>query len=135
MIRETARTMANPQQLRYRDVEDLIAQLPRDERELLLMLRELIFYSLPAVREKLSYNVPFYFLKKRLAFLWPASVPWGNLSKGVALGFCQGAAFQDQQFFEKSEHRQIRRILFRHPSEVDPSVLRMLLHEASAIDH
>ncbi len=125
--------MGNPQKVKYKDVDDLFAQLPEDEREIVLRLRSIILETLPQVREKLAFNVPFYYLKKRIAFIWPASVPWGGISEGVALGFTQGFVFENQAFFDKTNHKKIRQILYQNIGEIDIGVVKMLILEAAEI--
>ncbi len=128
--------MANKfQPVDYRDVEDLLSQLPSEELLLVNYLRNLILETLPQVKEKLAYNVPFYYLKKRIAFIWPASVPWGKLREGVALGFTQGYLFSDQSVFPSTDHKVIRQFIFNSPEDVDPYLIKALILEAVEIDN
>ena len=67
--------------------DDIYAALPEEEFVTAQLLRDLIFELVPEAHEKLSWGAPFYFRKRSFAFVWPASVPWGKLEAGVALGF------------------------------------------------
>jgi hypothetical protein len=67
------------------------AWLPRDEREIVDVLRQIVLENLPkGAVEKFAYNVPCYYGKKRICIIWPASVPRGGIKRGVLLGFFQG---------------------------------------------
>ena len=86
------------QDVYFEDVDDFLEYLPNEERVIVDFLRNLIFQCLPDVKEKLSYNVPYYYGKRRIAFIWPASVPWGmGQSKVVLLGFCKGHLMKDSK--------------------------------------
>lgn len=128
--------MANKfQPIDYKDVEDLIPQLPLDEQDMILHLRNAILDTLPQVKEKLAYNVPFYYLKKRIAFIWPGSVPWGKSHLGiVSLGFTHGHRFMEQSIFPKTDHKVIRQLQFKDVSEIDLGLVKTLLIEAAEID-
>lgn len=52
------------QNVSFNDVEDFLAFLPKDQLEIVLVIRKLIFKLAPTITEKLSYNVPFYKLYK-----------------------------------------------------------------------
>jgi hypothetical protein len=76
-----------------KDVEAFIADLPQDEKRILQHLRTFLFEVEPRFREKLSYDVPYYFLNHRVCFLWPASAPLKPKTATdtkVLLGFCKG---------------------------------------------
>jgi len=58
------------------------------ERIMVDVLRQVITAKLPAYcREKISYNVPFFFGHKGICIIWPAAIPRGGIKKGVLLGF------------------------------------------------
>ena len=97
------------QPIKFSSIEDFLDYLTPYELEIVLMLRDLIKTSIPNVKEKLSYNVPFYSLHKRICFIWPASVPWGKVEKnGVILGFSNGNLLPDPEgFLEKGTRKQV----------------------------
>lgn len=65
--------------------------LPENERIIVDVLRQIILENLPSIcKEKLAYNVPYYYGNKRICLIWPGSIPWGGIREGVLLGFCQG---------------------------------------------
>ena len=78
------------QKLTFQSVDDFLDHLPLDELTIVHWLRKRIGETFPRYEEKIAYNVPFYWNHKRICFIWPSAVPWGNLSHGVALGFVHG---------------------------------------------
>lgn len=75
------------QEVDFKSIDEFLAFLPEEELLIVERLRKLIFYCLPEVREKLSFNVPYYFHHRHLCFIWPASVTWAKRKpmKGFAL--------------------------------------------------
>jgi len=87
--------MGNPQKIKFENIADFLDSLPEDELRIVEMLSALIVECIPGCKEKSGYNVPFYYRHSRIVFIWPASVPWGAIDKGVALGFCRGTQLFD----------------------------------------
>lgn len=124
--------MANPQKIKFKSVADFLKSLPSGEWEIVELLRELIFETVPEVNERLAYNVPFFYRNRRLAFIWPSSVPWGNIKEGVALGFLHGNALLETGAKPGSK---VVRIVFKSVAEVDRDLVRQLLYEAVQNDN
>ena len=129
----------NPQGLNFRNVDDFLDFLPENEREIVEALREITLSQLPAnTREKVSYNVPYYFLKKRVCFIWPAAVPWGMVpADGVKFGFCAAHKIADESgFIQMGGRKQVGITVFRSVKEVRDSelLLRSFLDEAVMVD-
>lgn len=96
--------MSKFQNVHFRTVGEFLDYLPEHELAIVEPLRELILSTIPDVREKLAYNVPFYYRHKRLCYLWPSSVPWGKTRpETVQLGFCYGHLLQDDLNYLKRE--------------------------------
>lgn len=104
----------NPQPVKYKDVEDLMCHLPQDELSIVEQIRNVISEFFPQLNEKLSYNVPSYYLeKKKLIFIWPASIPWGGNIKGVSVCFVNGNMLEDiWNLLETKNRKTIRSIDF-----------------------
>ena len=124
--------MGNPQKVKFRGVADFLAHLPPDELELVEYLRAIVLDCLPQAREKLAYNVPFYYLHRRVCCIWPASVPWGKLKAGVMVGFMRGSEMGTLP--DAGATTGLRRTVYHHVSEVDEELLRTQLYEAMALD-
>ncbi|MGZ8558981.1 MAG: DUF1801 domain-containing protein [Chitinophagaceae bacterium] len=110
--------------------------LPENQRILTDVLRQIILETLPkACKEKLTYNVPFYYGKKRICLLWPASVPWGGFSSGAMLGFCQGNILKDPaNYLSHGTNKKVYYKIFNEVDEIDEEAIVSLLNEAVRID-
>ncbi|MEZ4825078.1 MAG: DUF1801 domain-containing protein [Bacteroidia bacterium] len=128
--------MAAMQNVKFQSVDEFLDYLPENERIMVDILREIIFECIPECREKLSYNVPYYWRNRRVCFLWPASVPWGNVKlNGVQLGFCEGYKMNDDLgYLEKGNRKQVYTKTFMKPEEIDPDLIRVYLFEAVTVD-
>ena len=123
------------QPLKFRDTEELFTWLPDKERDITLALRNLILNIIPHAREKLAYNVPFYYGKSRICFIWPGSVPWSTTKEGVMLGLCKGHLIEDPfELMEKGNRKEVTMKTFYDLQDIPGKELRFLLSEAARID-
>ena len=116
---------------------DFWEYLPEDERVITDVLRQVVIETLPRqCKEKLTYNVPFYYGKRRICLIWPASVPWGGISSGVLFGFCQGNKLLDKQgYLIHGNNRQIYYKIFHSTDEIEIGPITALLKEAVEVDN
>ena len=112
-----------------RTPDDVYANLPEAERVTAQVLRELIFETVPDAREKLSWGAPFYFRRRSFAFVWPASVPWGKINRGVALGFSRADLLDHGGRLGPG---RIGRITYPSAEDIDPAEVMRLLRAAAA---
>lgn len=124
------------QNVSFRNVDEFLDYLTDNEREIADYLRELIIECIPDCQEKLSYNVPYFSKYSRICFIWPASVPWGNVKmNGVQLGFCKGYLLQDDiSYLEKGDRKQVYSKTFFDIKEIDVDLLRAYLFDAADVD-
>lgn len=110
--------------------------LPEKERIIADILRQIILETLPSnCKEKLAYNVPFFYGKKRICLIWPATIPRGGIKKGVLLGFCQGYRLQDpDHYLEKGTNKQVFYKVFISPEEINEQAIKKLLWDAVKVD-
>lgn len=113
-----------------RTVADVYADLPEPERITALVLRELILETLPEVTEKLSWGAPFYFRRRSLCFVWPASVPWGKLTEGVALGFTRADLLDHGGYLSGNGKSKLGRHVYLKAEEIDIERVQQLLEAA-----
>ncbi len=118
------------------NIDELYDSLPENERLIAGILRELILESLPGCREKKSYGAPFYFGKKAVCYVWPASITWGGKQqgRGVTLGFNQARKLDHGGYLEFGNRKSIGSHVFLTPEEIDVEILQKLLREAWALD-
>ena len=110
--------------------------LPENERIIVDILRQIILENLPStVKEKLAYNVPYYYGNKRICLIWPASIPWGGIRSGVLLGFCQGFKLSDpKSYLIHGTNKQVYYQIYHSVDEIDELAIASLLKEAIVID-
>lgn len=128
----------NPQPVKFNSYDDFFASLTSLERKIVTELKQLIEECIPTASQKLSYNVPYYSLNKRICFIWPASVPWGKVKlKGVQLGFCQAHLLYDPEFFlDRGARKQVYSKTYFALNEIekDHDLLKHFLLEAAEVD-
>lgn len=139
MKNKTVKTLKGQkmQEVDFRDVDEFLEFLPDDERKITLALRNIIFSCIPEIKEKLSFNVPFYSYNKSICFIWPASVLWGKKKtyEGVRLGFAKGYLLTDEsKYLEKGKRKQIYWRDIQSTKDIQPEIVRALLYEALFID-
>ena len=123
------------QPIDFQDLDDLFAFLPEDELKMVQSLRQLVYDCIPEVKEKLSYNVPFFRVKQTICYIWPGSVPWGNSSPGrVSIGFYKGHLLEDDGYLEAGKKKVIKSKSFTSLQEIDFEILRGLLFHALELD-
>jgi len=124
------------QKLNFNTVNDFLDYVPAEELPHIELLRDLVFECIPNVKEKLSFNVPFFSRKKNICCIWPASVPWGNVPENsIVLGFTQGHRLPDPYGVLNSGTRKyVRTIEFLNSEEIDTEMVRFYLYEALELD-
>ncbi|MCB0699498.1 MAG: DUF1801 domain-containing protein [Chitinophagales bacterium] len=125
------------QNVSFKSIEEFLEYLPEDELKIVQKLRKLILSCMPEGKEKLAYNVPFYYQHKRVCYIWPASVPWGKIKETgkVEFGFCKGHKLMDEAgVLNKAGRKEIATIVFRSTKEIDTDLLRSYMYEALFID-
>lgn len=111
--------------------------LPEEERVIVDVLRQIIIENLPAYcKEKLSYNVPFFYGNKSICLVWPASVPRGGIKEGVLLGFWYGNKLNDaDNYLTHGTNKQVFYKIFKSAEEIDEAAIIKLLKEAVKLDN
>lgn len=123
------------QPIDFQDLDDLFAFLPEKELDIVQALRQLIYDCIPEVKEKLSYNVPFFRVRRTVCFVWPGSVPWGGTFEGVQFGFTKGhLMLNEDDYLDAGKRKYVRTRTFKSIKEIDFQKLRSLLYEAALID-
>lgn len=122
--------------IKFQSFVEFWEYLPEDERLIVDVLRQIIKENLPANhKEKLAYNVPYYYGNKRICLIWPGSVPWGGFRSGVFLGFCQGYKLIDpDNYLDHGTNKQVYFKIFHSVDEIDEEAIAKLLKEAVELD-
>lgn len=132
------------QQSKSADVDEMIANLPRNEQVLVKRLRSLVNECLPKAVEKSYYDlaIPFYRRNRLICFIWPPSVSWESgpkdekrKDKGVSLGFNQGNLMSNEDGVLLAEGRkQVYVMYFKKLTDINEERIKALLFEAVMID-
>ena len=101
--------MGEMQNVNFNSVEDFLDFLPEHELQIVEFLRQLILECIPNCKEKLAYNVPYFYRHSKICFIWPSSITWGNVkTNGVMLGFTNGHLLNDEiNYLEKGKRKQV----------------------------
>jgi len=110
--------------------------LPENERIIVDVLRQIILSYLPKTcKEKLSYNVPSFYGRRRICLIWPASIARGGIRNGVLLGFWQGYRLPDtENYLIHGTNKQIFYKIYHSVDEIDEHSIAVLLKEAVEVD-
>jgi hypothetical protein len=122
--------------MKIRNLVELFAILPEEERIIVDVLRQIILDTLPPYcKEKISYNVPFFYGNKSICIIWPSTVPRGGIKKGVLLGFWYGNKLKDvDNFLTHGTNKQIFYKIYQTPEEINDKPIIKLLKEAIKLD-
>ena len=101
------------------------------------VLRQIIIENLPpACKEKIAYNVPFFYGNKGICIIWPASIPRGGIKKGVLLGFWHGNKLMDKDsYLTHGTNKQVFYKIFNSAEEINEKAIKKLLKEAIKLDN
>ena len=124
------------QRIKFDSVEDFLDYLPDYERRIVDQLRIILHDCIPECREKLAYNVPYYYRHSRICFIWPSSIPWGIVKlNGVQLGFCNGYLINDDaHYLERGNRKQVYVKTFMDIREIDVDLVKSYIYDAVKID-
>lgn len=115
---------------------ELYESLPEDQQIIIDILRQIVIETLPAYcKEKISYNVPYFYGHKGICIIWPAAIPRGGISEGVLLGFWQGPLLQDlDNYLLHGTNKKIFYKIYTSVEEIDNKAITKLLNEAALLD-
>lgn len=119
-----------------RSLLQLMESLPDEQRIITDVLRQIIIQTLPAwCREKISYNVPFFYGNRSICLVWPAAVPRGGIKEGVMLAFWYGNKLEDKNgYLTSGTNKQIFYKIYTSAEEIDEAALVSILKEAAELD-
>ena len=122
--------------MKIRNLVHLLSILPEDERIMVDVLRQIIAETLPDYcREKISFNVPFFYGNKGICIIWPSTVPSGGIKNGVLLGFWYGSRLKDTDgLLTRGTNKQVYYKIYTAPEDIDEKPLKKLLREAIKLD-
>lgn len=124
------------EQIKFRSLIELFESLPEDEAVLTDVLRQITTETLNGYgKEKLSYNVPFFYGNRSICLIYPASVPRSGVKSGVLFGFWYGNRLKDESsYLEHGTNKQIFYKIYQSVDEIDIPALTALIKEAVELD-
>ncbi len=122
--------------MKIKNIVELFTLLPEEERIITDVLRQIILETLPGYcKEKISFNVPFFYGNKGICIVWPATVPRGGIKLGVLLGLWYGNKLADKDnFLTHGSNKQIFYKIYYKADEIDERPIKKLLKEAIKLD-
>jgi hypothetical protein len=128
--------MKNDLSIKILSLVQLFEILPEKERIIVDVLRQIILENLPVhCKEKISYNVPYFYGKKGICIVWPATIPRGGIKEGVLLGFWHGHKLKDEDnYLTHGSNKQVFYKIFKTVEEIDEAAIAKLLQEAAEVD-
>jgi Domain of unknown function (DU1801) len=120
---------------KIRSLVQLYELLTEEERIITDVLRQVILDTIPQCKEKISYNVPFFFGNRSICLVWPASVPRGGIKNGVMLAFWYGNRLNDTEgYLTHGSNKQIFYKIFLSAGDIQVKPLVKILKEAASLD-
>ena len=128
--------MKTESSFKIRSILQLFEILPENEKIIVDVLRQIILENLPVYcREKISYNVPFFYGNRGICIIWPSTIPRGGIKKGVLLGFWYGNRINDvDNYLTHGTNKQVFYKIFTSPEQIDEPAIVKLLREAVRVD-
>lgn len=122
--------------IKFQSFVEFWDSLPENERIIVDVLRQIIIEHIPKTcTEKLSYNVPSFYGRRRICLIWPASIARGGIRSGVLLGFWQGYRLPDaENYLIHGTNKQIYYKIYQSVDEIDEHAIAGLLKEAIEVD-
>lgn len=114
----------------------LFDRLPENERIIVDVLRQIIIENLPAYcKQKIAFNVPYFYGNRGTCIIWPASIPRGGIKQGVLLGFWQGHKLKDEEgYLTRGTNKKVLYKIYKDVEEIDEAAIIKLLKEAVKVD-
>ena len=111
--------------MKINSIVHLFSLLPEKERIIVDVLRQIIKENIPQnIKEKISSNVPFFYAKKGICIIWPATIPRGGIKEGVLLGFWYGNKLKDVDgYLTHGTNKQIFYKIYKSPAEINEKAL------------
>ena len=114
----------------------MFERLPENERIIVDVLRQIVMENLPSTcKEKLAFNVPYFYGKRGICIIWPSTIPRGGIKQGVLLGFWQGNKLNDKDvYLTHGTNKKVFYKIFNDVNEIDEAAVVKLLKDAVRID-
>ncbi len=128
--------MTHETSFKIKSYPELFTLLPENERVIVDVIRSIIINALPQYcKEKISFNVPFFYGNKGICIIWPATIPRGGIKTGVLLGFWRGnQLFDKHTYLKKGTNKKVFYKIIYSMDDVNVPAIESLLEEAVKLD-
>ncbi len=117
------------------NLDSFLVKLPEAEATLTEALLDIVKDYYPDAKIKLAYGVPYFYLRKRVCFVWPTSIPRSGVQHGVLLGFCFGNDINDPTGkFKGLQNKYVRFAVYEKLESIRIPEIQQWLIEARVID-
>jgi len=118
--------------MKIKSLHELYEYIPENERIILDILRQIVLENIPKnCKEKISYNVPYFYAKRGICIIWPSSIPKGGIKEGVLLGFSHGNKIKDvDNYLIRGTNKQVFYKIYKSPEDINQAAIIKLLMEA-----
>mgnify|MGYP001394472175 CR=1 FL=1 len=122
--------------MKFQSLIELYEFLPEEEALLTDILRQITIETLNGYgKEKLSYNVPFFYGNKSICLIFPASIPRSGIKSGILFGFWYGNRLKDaNNYLKHGTNKQIFYKIYQSVDEIDITALKEVIKEAIELD-
>ena len=122
--------------IKIKSLKSLYEALPESERITVDVLRQIIIENIPPTcREKISYNVLFFYGNKGICVVYPAFIPRGGIKEGVLLGFWYGSRLRDvDNYLTHGTNKRVFYKIYNSVEEINEKAIVKLLKEAVRLD-
>jgi uncharacterized protein YdhG (YjbR/CyaY superfamily) len=122
--------------LKIKSILHLYEIIPDNERIITDVLRQIVKENLPAgCKEKIAYNVPFFYGNKGICIIWPAAISGGGIKEGVLLGFWHGNKLNDAgNYLIHGSNKKVFYKIYTNTKSINEKAIVKLLQEAVKLD-
>jgi len=100
-----------------------------------IRIRGLILDNFPELKETWAYGAPFFKGRKRICFLYPASLPYSGVKEGVNFGFTRANFLSnDHGLLDIGDRKEVAYIAVLAEKDIREDLFLEILHEAIILD-
>ena len=120
---------------KHKDFDSFLDALTPAESTICLQLRELILGNFPHLKETWGYGAPYYSGKRRICFLYPASLPYSGVKEGVNFGFTRANMLSNVQgLLDLGNRKAVGYIAVLREKDIQEALFLEILQEAILLD-
>lgn len=120
---------------KFKNFDSFLDALTPVERVICIRIRGLILDNFPELEETWAYGAPFFKGRKRICFLYPASLPYSGVKEGVNFGFTRANFLSnDHGLLDIGDRKEVAYIAILAEKDIREDLFLEILHEAIILD-